>query len=165
MAKKIIAILGIVSISFILITPFLLVRADSGNITPGAVPESCTIRRNFSAGGTTFTKGEVVSAENRPDDWGVVCFLNTVYFVTDWIFYILMLAVMIAILAGGFMFLTAGGDTTKVGKAGKLIAFAIVGLLVGLLAKVIPTIVKYISGVGGGTVSGGTGGPNGPVAP
>ena len=160
MAKKIIAILGIVGISFVLITPFLLVRAD--NITPGAIPESCTIRRTFSAGGQTFNKGDIIAAPQsgvtsaiEREDWGVVCLLNTIYFVTDWIFYILMLSVMVVILMGGFMFLTAGGDSEKVGKAGKLIAYAIVGLLIGLLARIIPTIVKYMSGVGGGTVGGG----------
>ncbi len=166
MAKKIIAILGIISISFVLITPFLIAKAD--NITPGSIPESCTIRRTFTAGGQAFNKGDVIAAENagisgaiEREDWGVVCLLNTIYFVTDWVFYILMLAVMVVILMGGFMFLTAGGSSEKVTKAGKLIGFAIVGLLIGLLAKIIPTIVKYMSGVGGGS-SGGGGGPQVP---
>ena len=60
MTKKIISILGLVGIAFIMITPFLIVRADTGNITPGAVPEQCTIRRDFSAGGITFVKGNTV---------------------------------------------------------------------------------------------------------
>lgn len=166
MTKKILAIVGIIGISLVMITPFMIARAD--NITPGSIPESCTIRRTFMAGGQSFNQGDVIAAQGsgmsgaiEREDWGVVCLLNTIYFVTDWVFYILMLTVMTVILIGGFMFLTAGGSSDKVSKAGKLIAFAIVGLLIGLLAKIIPTIVKYMSGVGGGTSTGG----GGPIAP
>jgi len=167
MAKKFNNVLGGISLSVLLVVSLFAVmnialpsaeaQPSGGGGTSsdivGAIPESCTIRRNFTAGGTTFNKGDTVgplgSANTHPqEDWAIICLLNTIYYVTDWIFYILMLAVMIFILIGGFMFLFASGDTAKVAKAGKLIAFSIVGLLVGLLARVLPSIVKYVSGIG-----------------
>jgi len=165
MAKKFNTILGGISLSVLLVVSFFAAMnvalpsaeaqsagGSSGDIV-GAIPESCTIRRAFAAGGNSYQKGDKVgplgSANTHPqEDWAIICFLNTIYYTTDWIFYLLMLAVMIMILVGGFMFLTAGGDSTKVSKAGKMIAFAIVGLLIGLLARVIPSIVKYVSGIG-----------------
>jgi len=167
MAKKFNTILGGISLSVLLVVSFFaamnvaLPSAEAQSAGPssgssdivGAIPESCTIRRAFSAGGSSFNKGDTVgpvgsNATHPQEDWAIICFLNAVYYTTDWIFYLLMLAVMIMILVGGFMFLTAGGDSTKVSRAGKMIAFAIVGLLIGLLARVIPSIVKYVSGIG-----------------
>jgi hypothetical protein len=167
MAKKFDTILGRISFSLLLVVTLFsvmnialpLVEAQGqvpreGDIV-GSIPEECTIRRDFSAGGVDFNKGDTVgplgsgsTLTHSRDDWGIICFLNAVYYVTDWVFYILMLAVMIMILIGGFLFLTAGGSTDKVSKAGKVIAFSIVGLLIGLLARVIPSIVKYVSGIG-----------------
>ena len=165
MAKKFNNVLGGISLSVLLVISLFAVMnialpsaeaqapPHTGSDIVGAIPESCTIRRNFAAGGTTFNKGDTVgplgSSNTHPqEDWAIICLLNTIYYVTDWIFYILMLAVMVFILIGGFMFLFASGDATKVAKAGKMIAFSIVGLLVGLLARVLPSIVKYVSGIG-----------------
>ena len=56
---------------------------------------------------------------------------------------------VIVILIGGFMWMTAGGDEDKVGKAKKTLGAGIIGLAIILLAWLIVTIVyKVITGKG-----------------
>ena len=47
------------------------------------------------------------------------------------------IAAVIMIIIGGFMFVTAGGDTNRVSTAKKTLAYAVVGLIVIALARMI----------------------------
>lgn len=76
------------------------------------------------------------------------CLLNTVYTITDWIFFFLVAVAAIMVLVGGFNLLFAGGSPEKIDSGRKYIIFAAVGLLVGLLARAIPALVKTLGGLG-----------------
>ncbi len=75
------------------------------------------------------------------------CLLNTVYTITDWIFFFLVAVAAIMVLVGGFNLLFAGGSPEKIDTGRKYIIFAAVGLLVGLLARAIPALVRVLGGL------------------
>ncbi len=98
-------------------------------------------------GKTTEAENVLTSSDTIRDNWGMACLLNTVYTVTNWIFYILTLLAILMIVYGGFVYITAAGDPAKATKAKGILTFAIIGLAIALLAKFIPTLVRFILGV------------------
>lgn len=158
MKRKLLAVIGTIGLAaFLLIPSISVIAAPPGGgagVQPSStIPDRCTIKTDFSIGDTPFTQGMTVGpstsgCDYAQDDWGIVCLINTLYFVTNWVFYFLMLAVIVMVLVGAFYFLVAAGDTGKIKKAGMLITSAIIALIVGLLAKAIPIIAKYITGMG-----------------
>ncbi len=69
--------------------------------------------------------------------------------VGTYMFWILIALSTVMVLAAAFMYLTAGENAEKVGKAHKTIAYAAVAIIVALLAKGFPAL---IAGVIGGTL-------------
>ncbi len=80
-------------------------------------------------------------------DCGMCCLLNIIYLITDWIFYIMIIAVVIVFVIAGAWFMLAGGDVEKTGKAKGLMILGVVGLAIALLAKLIPSVVKLLVGM------------------
>ena len=81
------------------------------------------------------------------EKWGMYCLLNVIYNVTNWLFYIVMIAVVILFVIAGAWFMLAGGDVEKTGKAKGLMILGVVGLAIALLAKLIPSVVKLLVGM------------------
>jgi len=77
-------------------------------------------------------------------NWGTCCIVDAIYNVTDWIFYVLLAAVAIVFILGGFFFLSAGGDPYKVRQAQNFLLYGVIGLVLALLARIIPGIIKGI---------------------
>jgi hypothetical protein len=80
-------------------------------------------------------------------EWGMICLLNTVYTVTNWIFYLLTLIAVLMIIYGGFTYITAAGDPAKATKGKGILTFAVIGLAIALLAKFIPSLVRFNLGM------------------
>jgi len=74
--------------------------------------------------------------------WGILCFLNTIVVITDWMFYVLLIVSSLFVIYGGFSIATAGGDPSKVGTGRNYILYAMVGLVIGLLSRAIPSVVQ-----------------------
>lgn len=66
--------------------------------------------------------------------------------ITSWLLWLLGAVVVIAIIIAAFYFVTAQGDSEKVGKARSFVLWALVGLAVGLLALVLVNLVATITG-------------------
>ena len=115
-------------------------------VSPGDVTAGCKIRVKFTIGDETFSPGQQI--EGTRDDWGLICMIGTVHYITNWIFYLIMIVVMVMVLYGAFTFLTSSGDPTKTGKATKVITYAVIGMIIALLARAVPQAVKYITGMG-----------------
>ncbi|MFH0987632.1 MAG: hypothetical protein V1841_01930 [Patescibacteria group bacterium] len=73
--------------------------------------------------------------------------MDTVYTVTDWIFWIFLAFVIIMGVATGFMFLTAGGDPGKIEKARGMIVYLVIGIIVAVVVKLIPALARSIVGI------------------
>ena len=78
---------------------------------------------------------------------GICCLLNTIYSVTNWFFYILIILSTILIIWGAFGILFAAGNPEGMKKGRSAIIYALVGIALALFAKIIPSVVRYIMGV------------------
>jgi len=119
-----------------------------GNRTVTVGSDSCTA--GTIAGPTTASTcilgGQPVSINCQRASWGMICLLNTIYNVTDWIFIFLVAIVALFIIWGGVDIVTSGGNDEKVTGGRKRIMYAAVGLGVAILAKIIPSVVKLMIG-------------------
>ena len=104
------------------------------------VPDSCKLTRTIS---TECAKDIVYGVTKNPE----YCLINTIYNITDWIFYILISVVVIMVIAGGGYYISSGGDPEKADKGRELIIYAIIGLAIVSLAKIIPAIIKVMLGM------------------
>ena len=77
---------------------------------------------------------------------GVCCFLQTLYKVTDWMFVILIAVSALYVIIGAMNLLMSAGDPGKVTSGRNYVMYAVIGLIVGGLAKAIPAIVKLAVG-------------------
>ena len=135
-----------------------------------APQDSCTLKRDITVnigGGfnTTFKKGIVVAESGQPSacsvaqsanvdvttscntpNWGMVCIINTLNSIIDWVFTILVILAVGFTLAGAWTILTAGGKAENVTIGKNFILYAAIGLAVAFLARALPGIVRSIAG-------------------
>ena len=126
----------------ILVVGLLLITTS--NVFAAEVVSGCTLKHDITIGGITTTQGDIITESS--DNWGMLCLLDAVYSVTDWIFYSLLALVTVFTIYGGFTIVTAGGDSEKVGKGRDYVIYATVGLIVAFLSRVIPSIAEGIVG-------------------
>ncbi len=138
----------LVFISILLLGTGALAQGHSEiNILPRDV-DGCTLRTNFSLGEIQFQSGDVISATgpNRYKDWSFICTLDTVYYVANWLFYIIIIGVTLMVLYAGFVYVTSVADPQKTGRASKIITFAIIGLVIALFSRAAPSVLIYLTG-------------------
>ena len=94
----------------------------------------------------SFEDDEFVGPGNdrNTGKWGVVCAINTVNTIANWFFFILISVAFVFILYAGFLFMTAGANPENKDKAGQMIAAALVGIVIAILARVIPGVITGI---------------------
>ncbi len=143
--KKILSILALGVLLGVIVMPSVSYAQD-------ALPTSCKITHDLGVSTDICPKGTsagpVTCSINNPDfQCGLCCLLNTVYTVTNWIFFLMMALAVILIVIGGATYMLATGDAEKATKAKSIITFAIVGLAIALIARFVPPIVKFIMGV------------------
>jgi len=142
--KKILSALVLIGFLTVLLAPVVV----SAQVEPGEITK-CTLTHDFSA----WTKincpasGECLFS-SATYDCPMCCLLDTIYTVTDWIFAGVVALVVIFVLIGAFNLLTAAGSPEKVKSGRDFIIYASIGMLVALLAKAIPAIVKAILRLG-----------------
>ncbi len=95
-----------------------------------ALLEGCTADCNFDANAKC----------------GICCILQTLYKVTDWIFVILISLAGLFVVIGAMTLLMSAGDPSKVSSGRSYVMYAVIGLIVGLLARAIPAIVRLAVG-------------------
>ncbi|MDP2926701.1 MAG: hypothetical protein Q8N65_01000 [bacterium] len=121
-----------------------------------AGPEDCCkIRRNITIDGTPCATGTVVGPTGGTcsmgincvtEKWGLFCAMNTIYAITDWVFLFLVLIVILLVIFGAFQIMVSSGDAAKVKEGRDKIMYAAIGLLVALISRAVPSIVKAILG-------------------
>jgi len=147
--KKVLTSLILVSLLAISAAPLV---ASAQETIPSEIKQ-CTMRHALT--GTDWTargfscvaSGSICTFGDTTKTCGVCCIMDTVYTVTDWIFVFVITLVIIFILLGAFNLLTAAGTPEKIKSGRDYIIFACIGMLVALLAKSIPWIVRNVLGV------------------
>ncbi len=126
----------------VLVVSLLLITTS--NVFAAAPVSGCELKHDISIGDVVTAKGtELVESDAN---WGMLCLLDTVYSVTDWIFYGLLSLVSTLTIYGGFKIVTAGGNADQVTEGRNYVLYATVGLIVAFLSKVIPSIAEGIVG-------------------
>ncbi|MDD5433294.1 MAG: pilin [Candidatus Pacebacteria bacterium] len=147
MMKKILSIFAAASLLAVLVLPAVSL-AQSG--LPEQIPTGCVID-NSTVRGLDACKDQFDSSSGlcptTNTNCGACCLLNTIYTVTNWVFYILMLVAVLMIVYGGFIYISAAGDPAKAAKGKTVLTLSIIGLAIALLAKLIPSLVRFILGV------------------
>jgi hypothetical protein len=64
--------------------------------------------------------------------------------LTNWLWTILLMAGVIAVIISGYMFVTSGGDPERIRTAWKLAVYSIVGVIVAGLAWGIVAIIRAV---------------------
>lgn len=77
-------------------------------------------------------------------NWGTCCIVDTIYNVTDWVFYVFLIGIALVVIMAGYFFLTSGGDPNKLRSAQSLLLYAGVGLTLAVLSRIVPAIIKQI---------------------
>ena len=141
--RKIIPAIVSLSVLGLMVAPSLLAQA----VSPPSEISQCTLRHTLTGftGITCPAAGQVCVYANNTN-CGPCCALDTIYTVTDWFFYIVLAFAIIFVVFGAFNIMTAGGSPEKVKVGRDFILYAIIGLLVGLIAKSIPYIARAIIG-------------------
>jgi hypothetical protein len=132
----------------LLIVPTILLAAETA---PKGVT-SCDMRHDFSGAdwknfGINCPSTGACSFSTATDTCGTCCLLDTIYTVTDWIFILVIVIAVIFVVLGAFNIMTAGGSPEKVQTGRNYIVYAVIGLIVALLAKAIPGIARSVMGM------------------
>ena len=147
--KKVLTSLILVSLLAISAAPLV---ASAQETIPSEIKQ-CTMRHALTGtdwqarGFSCVASGSICTFGDTTKTCGVCCIMDTVYTVTDWIFVFVITLVIIFILLGAFNLLTAAGTPEKIKSGRDYIIFACIGMLVALLAKSIPWIVRNVLGV------------------
>ena len=169
-SKKFLAVIGVLSL-------FIVPLFASAQVQPQTASSCCEIKHQIDAtadvgicicepdsDGTDCSAGPGVCMSKGIDiaggaggcsgggptphvDWGGYCTMDTVYTVTDWIFWAFLALVIIMGVVIGLQFMTAGGDPGKVEKARGMIVYLVVGIVVAVIVKVIPALTRSIVGI------------------
>lgn len=99
----------------------------------------------FSQGATDTTAASGLSA---------VTFGTLLQTFINWSLYIIGGLGVLGFVYAGFLYITAGGDDTKIGEAKKMMTYAIIGIVVALLGLIVATTVNNLlnSSAGSGQV-------------
>ena len=85
-------------------------------------------------------KGETEAAY-KSKEWAIICLMDTVGTITDWIFFALITISVLLIIYAAFLFMTGGAVPENKQKAAGMIGAALIGIVIAILARVIPGIV------------------------
>ena len=146
-----------VSVSLVaIVSLFLLAVAVLPADAQTSPKESCTITgRAVTVKTIVYNVNDVVGpvlgggppvVTKATTDWGTVCLINTINSVVDWIFLFLLVISVALIAIAGFIWMTSGGDASKTKTAGQMIVAALIGIVIALLARVLPAVVLSIIG-------------------
>jgi hypothetical protein len=125
-------------LAFLLVLPLFIFAQ------PASVPESCTLKNDLSSIVPGCTANLPISATDS--EHAICCLLDTITNVTNWIFYILTVIVVIMVIYGGFVIVTGAGNPDKLTSGRQILTFALIGLALALIAKFLPHIVMFFIG-------------------
>ena len=95
------------------------------------------------------------AAAQSPEPTGIITnvsqILNVVRYIVKLIYWLFFLFAILFVILAAFNYLTASGDAVKVKKATNMLIYAVVAVVVALIAWGIETIVRnaIITGAGG----------------
>ena len=117
----------------------LAIPPDTEAVNPGiygAPGATCII------GGINKT-GEMEEVSN----WAAYCTIDTIYTVTDWAFWIMIILAVLMFVIGGGVFVMSAGNPERAARGKKIVIYGIIGVVIALLAKLIPAVARFLIGM------------------
>jgi len=74
--------------------------------------------------------------------WGIICLVNAINTVINWISIIVLILSTALIIYAGFLWMTGGDNPENKEKAGKVIMAALIGFGIVILARVLPAVIS-----------------------
>ncbi len=84
---------------------------------------------------------------NSEPHWAGLCTIDGVMTFSEWIMWIAMIITTVAIVYAGIMYMTAGGVPARIQKAHQIFYWSLIGILVAVGARLIPSVIRYFVGV------------------
>ena len=81
---------------------------------------------------------------------GIFCYIYEAFNILFWL---LIALTLVMVVVAAYTYLTSGGESEKVSKAGKTLMYAAIAVAVALLAKGIPAIVGDFFGIAGSEIT------------
>ena len=131
----------------------------SFNFAYAAEATSCKLRATISATEVTAITGVPTTEELVPTTSGLsltgpnagnnalLCTFGLVKWASNILFVSLGIVALVFLALGALFFITAGQNPARAQSARKYIIYAVLGLIVAALARVIPVVVRGILGV------------------
>lgn len=130
----------------------------------GQGTQQCTLRSALTAAEidqlipgnsfTTMNAGDVLApvagagVTYITSAYGLLCTLGVIKQIADLLFLLVTILAVAAIVYSAFLFLTSAGDPTKTGAAKNWLLYAIVGLVIAVIARIIPAVAITLLGIG-----------------
>lgn len=100
--------------------------------------------------GTAMAEGksnaDAVEACTDTSDYSIDSVWGWVYTIINWVLIAVGIICVVFIIIGGIRYATSGGDAEKVKSAKNTILYALIGLVIAILANVIVQIVFQVTG-------------------
>jgi hypothetical protein len=115
--------------------------------------ETCKVRAAISSqesqeltgNSTAYNSGQDLSLTgSAAGDNGIICTYSLIKFLVNVGTFVIFTVATLLFLVAGFLYLTAGANASNKDKAKDYMVFGVVGLIVALLARVIPAIVRGV---------------------
>jgi hypothetical protein len=143
--KKILIALVLIGLLVSLSLPGVTSADDKGGGAAGTetgAGKTCTLKHNLTKIKDGCRSGSYISVDDP--DKGICCLFNAIYNVVDWVFLIFIVLSVLMGLGGAYQIITSGGNTEKITAGRNLILYAVIGVVVALIAKVLPSIIVAI---------------------
>lgn len=123
----------------------------------GQGTQQCTLRAALTAAEVTqLVPGSGLGAQTAgtvltpaiTSAYGLLCTLGVIKQIADLLFLLVTILSVAAIVYSAFLFLTSAGDPTKTALAKNWLLYAIVGLVVAVIARIIPAVAITLLGIG-----------------
>ncbi len=141
-SKKIFAIISVIGILSLSIVPAVHAATDVSE----EMENSCKLHYSWEIGDDYFYRGDTIDAGDS-DQWGLVCMMDSIKWITNLSFNFIMIVSVLAILVGAAIYATAGGRDDQKGTAKKVLTGAVIGVVIALVAKLVPSILRGIVGL------------------
>lgn len=127
-------------------------------------PQCCKLKHKIEGWGASYKAGDWVGAPSSTNvslcvycpgasdceadpNWAGFCMVDGIASVGDIVAWVAMIAVGVGLLFAGVMFITAAGSPERIKKAKAIFYWSLVGVLVAVLAKFIPGVIRYFVGI------------------
>ena len=125
--------------------------------------EKCTLRAGITAAeiaqlvpGSTLgalTAGTILvpvgaTGGTATSAYGLLCAFGVIKQIAELLFLLVSIMVVAIIVYAAYLFLTSGGDPTKTKDAKSWLMYAIIGMVVAVIARIIPAVAITLLGIG-----------------